>query len=555
VAVFPALVENQSPPFGLVKTLNPKWNFAAALGPSGSGKTVAPNLGLITGPLPTTAFTFAKGNNPFLGDAVSISSSGEYAEYTSFTSTNTFSLVAIWKPTSSGVNRSPIDGDANDGSREYQFRLNDLNQPEFIRFDISSNPYFATGVAVANPTAPCILVGVSNNSIFTVYYAEIPFRGFQKVTTNPGFTLQQAFRHRFYQRAGGGGTNLASGLHAFEGIALRAWSDAEATDLCKHPWKIFEDPFASFYYTPAGGGGDVSVGLTGVSATAATGNVAASTTVALSGLSSTSAVGNTAATISAALSGVAGTAATGTTTATDTVALTGVSSTAATGTLSAAGDVSQALTGVEATAATGTTAATITVALSGVSNTAATGTVTSSTTVALSGQASTAATGNTTATDTVALTGVSGTAETGTITPTTGAVEALTGAAATAATGTVGVSVTVALTGSALAVAQGNIVVSYEQALSGVSSTAATGTVTPAISVALSGAAATAAAGTVGAPSSATVALTGQAMVVSQGTLIATGGTYIWTPVNDANANSWIPVVGTQSATWVPVST
>jgi len=147
------------------------------------------------------------------------------------------------------------------------------------------------------------------------------------------------------------------------------------------------------------GGGDVSVALTGSSATASAGTLGPEHGVSLSGAASTTAAGAVAPTTTVAASGAEATAAAGTVTVSSesdvTVALSGAAATAAAGSLALV--VSVATVGEAATASAGMLAAQLGVALGGVEAASAAGTLTLGIGIGLSGQAVVAAAGYTTA--------------------------------------------------------------------------------------------------------------------------------------------------------------
>jgi len=172
---------------------------------------------------------------------------------------------------------------------------------------------------------------------------------------------------------------------------------------------------------------DVTVGLTGQSASFATGTLLPATTVPLSGQAITSNAGVLSPASTLALSGRSATFAPGTLTPNTQVPVSGQSATFTPGVMSAGNDVTVALTGQAAAFTAGILAP--------------------STTLALTGGAASFAAGNLLATPTVGLTGQSLTATAGTLTPSSQV--PITGLAATFTGGLLGVAgdVTVALTG------------------------------------------------------------------------------------------------------------
>jgi hypothetical protein len=187
------------------------------------------------------------------------------------------------------------------------------------------------------------------------------------------------------------------------------------------PLALFDETAASegwfdgdLLQTATGGGSDVTVGLTGVAATAAVGllgvaltlaltgaaasaavgTASPSRTVAVTGTAGTGGVGTSAPSSAVSVSGVAGTGAVGTATTQRTVALTGSAGAGSVGTMSAGNDVAAALTGVSATASVGTLTPSSTKALTGTSATTAVGTAVVDRQLALMGVSATGAEGS-----------------------------------------------------------------------------------------------------------------------------------------------------------------
>lgn len=111
-------------------------------------------------------------------------------------------------------------------------------------------------------------------------------------------------------------------------------------------------------FIAAGGGGDVTVAATGVSATGSVGTVAPSTSVSVTGNSATGQVGTATATPTVSATGVSATGSTGSVSLAIDVPATGVSATGQAGTVTvqAAGDVTVAVTGVQASGQVGSIA-------------------------------------------------------------------------------------------------------------------------------------------------------------------------------------------------------
>lgn len=172
-------------------------------------------------------------------------------------------------------------------------------------------------------------------------------------------------------------------------------------------------------------------------------------TVGLTGVSATSGVGSFSVQASVALTGVEGTASVGTAAPGASVALTGVGSTSGIGSVAPA--PSNALAGVTATGEAGAIGPPqASVALTGLGGAGQVGSVTagSDVTQALTGVSATGAVGTPVPSSSVALTGVGSTGQIGTVTPTTGVTVALTGVQATGSAGTLAGQTDAALVGT-----------------------------------------------------------------------------------------------------------
>jgi hypothetical protein len=203
-----------------------------------------------------------------------------------------------------------------------------------------------------------------------------------------------------------------------------------------------------FFEAPSGGGGDVTVGLTGVAGTGAAGSFSPATSKAITGNAGTGAAGTLAQGTTRALTGVAGAGAAGTLATGTTAALSGNVGTGAAGTIVASTgspDVTVGLTGVSGTGGAGSVAVGVAKGLTGNSATGAVGTLGLSRAQALTGVAGTGASGALATALSKALTGAAGTGSSGSLSLATS--KALTGVAATGSVGILAHSRTSALTG------------------------------------------------------------------------------------------------------------
>jgi len=296
---------------------------------------------------------------------------------------------------------------------------------------------------------------------------------------------------------------------------------------------------------------NVTLGLTGVSATGTAGTLAPSSTLALTGAAGTGSVGTLTPATTQPITGVAGTGAAGTATQSTTIALTGVLGTDAVGTVTASGgtggDVTLALTGVSSTGSPGTVTPSTTLALMGVAGTSAAGSLTPSSTNTLTGTAGTGAAGTLTPSATKALTGSAGTGAAGSPTPSN--TVALTGVSATGAVGTVtpsggdGGNVTLALTGVSSTGSVGTVSLTTSKGLTNVLGTATAGTVGQTHTVALTGTPGAGQVGTIAPSAPVTVALSGVSATGEVGTV------FVSSPVRFVNLSAW-PAHTVSGTTW-----
>jgi hypothetical protein len=193
----------------------------------------------------------------------------------------------------------------------------------------------------------------------------------------------------------------------------------------------------SFVFTAGGGGGDVSVSLTGQSSTASPGSVKSAIAQAPSGQAVTASAGAIKSAISVSLTGHAITASAGSLTAAATQALGGQSATFSQGNVTTGNDVTASLTGQSASFSQGTITASAAQAIAGLAGTFSQGALTAGVAQALSG---------------LAVSGAQGTA-----TPVIA--QALSGQQVTLSQGAVSVpgDVTVSLTGQSVSVRQGSL--------------------------------------------------------------------------------------------------
>lgn len=201
------------------------------------------------------------------------------------------------------------------------------------------------------------------------------------------------------------------------------------------------------------------------------------------------------------------------------VALTGQSASAAAGTLGVTH--SNATAGQAATAGAGTLAPSLAIAITGSASATSAGTLTPAATATLAGHQGSVSAGTLAPTTTLGLAGQAASAAAGTVTPLGDVTVALSGQAITASAGTASPAITCAASGQSCAATAGTILPAVSVNANGTQLATAAGTLTLGIVVPLTGLASTSAAGTViySTGSNVTVALSGQAVAASAGAL------------------------------------
>jgi hypothetical protein len=156
----------------------------------------------------------------------------------SFPPTSDFALLAVVDYSASpGVVSGILGGDGS-GNRQFQFRFNASNQLEFIRFDTSGSPYFAT---VAASSRKGVVLAISVGASMRVYFREGTGTG--TISNTPmaasrvslggsfGFDVEQGVNDRIYM-----------------GCVLRgSVCEKMAPSLLFNPWQIFAVPVHHSY--------------------------------------------------------------------------------------------------------------------------------------------------------------------------------------------------------------------------------------------------------------------------------------------------------------------
>jgi hypothetical protein len=120
-----------------------------------------------------------------------------------------------------------------------------------LRYVGSSGGADGTPVNVSQ-TAPHIYIGTLNTQGFLRLYVDRPEPADSLSISGTGGTVSPDQNLYVARRTG---SDLWWAGHVFLAVAWsRELSRSEVKALLENPWQIFEDPFASFYFTPAAGG-------------------------------------------------------------------------------------------------------------------------------------------------------------------------------------------------------------------------------------------------------------------------------------------------------------
>lgn len=204
---------------------------------------------------------------------------------------------------------------------------------------------------------------------------------FSPYTSSPAPTINSGTL-TIATRSAGSGQTLAGGYRSTTGSV--AWNLASSTT-----WRAAGTPINPM----AGGGGAISVNLTGTSITISQGNEIASISYGISGISNTTSTGSIRSAASYGLSGQSVTTAAGTIRSAISRTITGSSVTVSTGSVSTGSDVSKTLSGIALAVNQGTTTAAISRGITGQSSSFASGTIVNTVGPTLNGASLTTASG------------------------------------------------------------------------------------------------------------------------------------------------------------------
>jgi hypothetical protein len=279
--------------------------------------------------------------------------------------------------------------------------------------------------------------------------------------------------------------------------------------------------------SPGSIGPSSSVPATGSIVTCSAGTVANSSALGLSGQAATSATGALSVATQAVLTGQGVASSAGAVFAASQIVVTGQPAIFSAGTVTAPGNINVTLTGQAATFATGTLVPSLQVAATGQGSTFAAGSMTPAIQLFGTGTAAAFSTGLFGATIQIPVVGQQATFSSGNVTAPNGVTASLTGQAATFATGAVTPSITVALTGQSLSSAAGTVATAKSVALTGSAISSSNGALLGSFTIGLTGQAAAFAAGLVLPPGDKTASLTGSNATFRPGTIIPIGAVLV----------------------------
>ncbi len=260
----------------------------------------------------------------------------------------------------------------------------------------------------------------------------------------------------------------------------------------------------------SGGGGNVTLSLSGVAASGQVGTLVSGIAYAAAGAQATAQAGSVKAAISYPLTGTAATGQVGTVTSGIAYALTGDQASGQVGIVSyASADVTLALTGVAATGAIGSVVPNVAYVLTGIEGAGAVGSVVPSASYALAGIPATGNVGAVVANASYALAGDQATGQVGSVGAGNDVSLSLTGVQASGAAGGVASALAYPLTGAQGSGQPGALTGTVSAGVNGVQASGASGAVAPSVAYGVTGVSAAGSVGSVAVPGDVTIALTG----------------------------------------------
>lgn len=347
----------------------------------------------------------------------------------------------------------------------------------------------ATGTSASHPDCPSITPVTSGAKILALGAGT-------QGSTGSAFTVPSGMTSIVSSLGDGTTSDIGSFVASFDWTS-GAYDPAAATGGTTSTSSSWAGITLALRPAPSG----IEVALTGESATASQGTVAASISELLSGIGAAASQGAIAATLAAFLSGQSATSSQGTVTP------------------NTASNINVSLTGEQSSFSAGTLGVTNSAGLTGSQSTGNLGNLTDAVSRALSGSSITSAQGNLGVTHSITLNGNLTTSQQGNVTP-SGAVNVqLSGQESAFSTGTLSASVVKALTGTSGTYQQGTLGAFTSVLLNGAANTIAQGVLTSVITKSLLGQFGTFQQGTVTPETGVAIQLTGQQASIAQGSL------------------------------------
>lgn len=154
---------------------------------------------------------------------------------------NSYTVVAVVRDLVTGAIRNPFDSDDSStggAARVFQLRMSSANKVEFIPFNTTPTPFVFTGTTTINNTDRSVVVATMNGITgATALYLNGKVEATGTIT---GTAQALGNKQVSLCDSNGSTTQPFSGEVYCAGIAMGAWSFAEALSFCDNPWQIFQ---------------------------------------------------------------------------------------------------------------------------------------------------------------------------------------------------------------------------------------------------------------------------------------------------------------------------
>lgn len=166
----------------------------------------------------------------------------QFAPPAAATSTDYTAFAYVNDDTGNGATRNPFDADDSGTARVFQLRFQSNDGIEFITFDTSGNPYFATSGALTWAPRVGMLVGRIVSNSMSVWW-----QGRQLATGSASGTAK-TLSAALALNVGTNRSFAGAAFQSFPGQIMlaghynRGLSDAEIIALSQNPWLLFTPP-------------------------------------------------------------------------------------------------------------------------------------------------------------------------------------------------------------------------------------------------------------------------------------------------------------------------